>query len=54
MWHELAHVVHGAHAESERGNHTLAGIAYIGAGFFLAPILIGIPLMIYGFYKLMK
>ena len=31
-----------------------AGVVYIVAGFFLAPILIGIPLMLYGFWKLCK
>jgi hypothetical protein len=52
--HHLAHLIHGARHESERGNHKLAGIAYIVAGFFLVPILIGIPLMIFGVCKLFK
>lgn len=53
-WHHLAHLLHGAHHESERGNHKLAGVVYLVAGFFLAPLIIGIPLMIYGAYKLTR
>jgi hypothetical protein len=51
-WRHLTHLLHGAQRESEKGNNKLAGVVFIVAGFFLAPLLIGIPLMIYGFYKL--
>ena len=53
-WQHLAHILHGAQHEEKHGHHKLAGVAYIVAGFFLAPLLIGIPLMLYGFYKLCK
>ena len=54
-WHHLAHLFHGAHRESEKGNHKLARIAYLVAGVVFAPFgVIGIPIMIYGFYMLCK
>ena len=48
------HYLHHAHKADEGGNHKLAGVILIVVGFFLAPALIGIPIMIYGFYKLCK
>lgn len=47
-WH---HLLHGAH----RGEHSspkTAAVIYIVVGVFLAPMLIGIPILIYGIYKL--
>lgn len=52
--HHWAHALHAAHRESERGNHKGAAWIYIIVGLFMTPILIGIPIMIYGFYKLAK
>lgn len=47
--------IHGAaHAAHNKSNPKLAGIILIVIGFFLAPMLIGIPLMIFGFVKLFK
>jgi hypothetical protein len=54
MFNHWLHLVHGARHEEERGHHKLAGVIYIVVGFFMAPILVGIPLMLYGFYKLTK
>ncbi len=54
MNHLLHHLIHSARHEESRGNHKLAATAYIVGGFFLAPFLIGIPMMLYGFYKLGK
>ena len=47
-WQQL---LHGAH----RGEHSsprTAAVVYIVVGFFLAPMIIGIPILIYGVYKL--
>jgi len=52
--HHWLHGLHAAQHESHRGNHKAAGLAYIVVGFFMAPLLIGIPIMCYGFYKLLK
>ena len=52
-FHNFVHVmVHGARHAEKDGNHKLAGVVYIVVGFFLTPWLIGIPIMLYGFYKL--
>ena len=48
------HLLHNAHQAEEHGNHKLAGVVYIVVGFFLAPALIGFPLMAYGVYLLFK
>lgn len=48
------HGIHAAHQASRRGNHKVAGVICLLVGFFTAPMLIGIPLMVYGFYKLAK
>ncbi len=45
----LEMVAHAAHEDSK-----LAGVVLIVVGVFLTPFLIGIPLMIWGFYKLFK
>ena len=45
----LEMVAHAAHEDSK-----LAGVVLIVVGFFLAPFLIGIPLMLFGAYKLCK
>ena len=47
----IRHLMQGAHNADKNGSHKLAGVVYIVVGFFLAPVLIGIPLMLYGFYK---
>jgi hypothetical protein len=48
------HALHTAHNAEHRGEGKAAAWAYIVIGFFMAPLLIGIPIMIYGFYKLAK
>jgi len=48
------HLLHRAHDAGKSGNGKAAAVAYIVIGFFMAPILVGIPIMIYGFYKLAK
>lgn len=54
-YHNFVHqMVHGAREAEKHGNHKLAGIVYIIIGFFLAPALIGFPMMVYGFVKLFK
>ncbi|MGA2256830.1 MAG: hypothetical protein ABSG53_19440 [Thermoguttaceae bacterium] len=53
-FHHVFHMLHNAHQADERGNHKLAGVVYIVVGFFLTPVLIGFPLMLYGVYKLFK
>lgn len=51
MWHWL----HAAHVAAHEKKHPkLAGLGLIFIGFFLAPMLIGIPIMIYGIYKLFE
>ena len=47
-------LMHGAHCANKNGGHKLAGVIYIVVGFFLAPVLIGLPLMAYGAYLLFK
>jgi hypothetical protein len=47
------HAFHAAH-KGEKDNSKLAAVVYIVVGFFFAPMLIGIPLLIYGVYKLCK
>lgn len=47
------HLLHGAH-RGEHDSPKLAAVIYIIVGFFFAPMLIGIPIMLYGFYKLLK
>lgn len=51
---QWTHLLHGAHSASKAGNHKTAGVMYVVIGFFMAPLLIGIPIMLYGFYKLLK
>jgi hypothetical protein len=51
MWnHFLAHLIHGARHEKEHPK--LMGVVLIIVGIITAPMLIGIPIMLYGFYKL--
>lgn len=46
-------VHHAVHAAAhEKKNPKLAGVILIVIGVFFTPFLIGIPIMIYGFYKL--
>lgn len=52
--HQWIHLLHKAHEVSKGGNSKVAAVAYIVIGFCMAPILVGIPIMIYGFYKLAK
>jgi len=42
------------HAAKEQKESKLAGVILIVIGFFLAPVLIGVPIMLVGFYKLCK
>ena len=55
---DLNYVTHqlmgGAHNANNNGNHKVAAVIYIAVGFFLAPVLIGFPLMAYGVYLLFK
>ncbi len=53
-FNHIVHLLHSAHGEDEHGSHKLAGVAYIVIGFFLTPLLIGVPLMFYGVYKLFE
>ena len=48
------HWIHGAHhaANAASKGSKLGAVVLIIIGFFLAPMLIGIPLMIYGFVLL--
>jgi hypothetical protein len=48
------YLVQSAHHADANGSHKLAGVVYIVVGFFLAPALIGVPLIVYGVYKLFK
>lgn len=50
LWQQL---LHGA-AHSRHKSPKTAAIVMIVVGFFMAPMLIGIPIMIYGFYLLSK
>lgn len=52
--HHWLHWLHAAQEEGHRGNHKAAGVAYLVVGLFMAPVLIGIPIMLYGLYKLAK
>ncbi len=52
--HHILHLLHNAHKEGEKGNHKVEGAVYIGTGFAFAPMLVGIPMMLYGVYKLCK
>jgi hypothetical protein len=49
-WH---HALHAAR-HNEHKNAKASAVVYIVIGFFFAPMLIGIPIMLYGFYKLSK
>jgi len=49
-WHHLTHIVHGAMHEKQ--NPKLAGVVLVVIGLFLTPILIGIPILLLGIYKL--
>jgi len=48
------HWLHGAHhaAHAASKGSKLGAVILIVIGFFLAPMLIGIPMMIYGFIQL--
>lgn len=48
------HGIHAAHQASRRGQHKTAAVIYIIVGFFTAPLLIGVPIMLYGLWKLVK
>lgn len=50
-WHHVAHMAQHA---GKHGNNTAAGVLWIVCGFFLTPILIGVPMICYGIYKLCK
>jgi len=42
------------HAAHEKKSNKFAALVLIVVGFFFAPMLIGIPIMLLGFYKLFK
>jgi hypothetical protein len=52
MSNHWMHFFHSARHAEQHGSNKTAGIAYIIIGFFFAPLLFGIPIMIYGIYKL--
>ncbi|MEM7205319.1 MAG: hypothetical protein AAF628_34000 [Planctomycetota bacterium] len=52
--HPWFHLVHGAAHEAQRGNSKVAGVMFIIIGFFTAPMLIGIPIMLLGLWKLCR
>jgi hypothetical protein len=49
MLHTLRHGEKHAHTKKDK---TFVAIGYIVVGFFLAPLLIGLPLIAYGVYLL--
>jgi hypothetical protein len=52
---DMKHIGHIVHAASHEEQHPkLAGVVLIIIGLFFTPWLIGIPILIYGFYKLLK
>ena len=52
-WMHLFHAAnHGTHDKGIGGK--VAAVFLIIIGFFFAPVLFGIPIMIYGFYRLFK
>jgi hypothetical protein len=53
MSHHWWHLLHSAH-HGEHDSPKLAAVLYIIVGFFFAPMLIGIPILLYGLYKLFK
>ena len=55
FFHNLTHVlVHSARHAEKHGNYKVAGVALLIIGFFLTPMLVGIPMMVYGFCLLFK
>lgn len=54
MSHHWWHFLHHAKHASDHGQNKIAGVILLIVGFFLAPMLIGIPLMLFGAYKLLK
>ncbi len=53
MSHQWWHLLHGAR-HGEHKSPKLAAFVYIIVGFFFAPMLIGIPILLYGIYLLCK
>jgi len=52
MLHHWFHVLHAA--QHDKSDSKWTAVLLIVVGFFLAPMLIGIPLMIMGFIRLFK
>lgn len=50
--HWIHHAVHAAAHDKEHPK--LSGVILIIIGLFLTPWMIGIPILIYGFYKLCR
>lgn len=50
----LKHAVREAFTAQSKGEHKAAGVMYIIIGFFLTPMLIGIPILAYGIYKVSR
>jgi hypothetical protein len=46
--------LHAAHAAVHSKQNKTAGVMLLVVGFFLAPVLVGIPLMIAGVVRLLK
>jgi hypothetical protein len=54
-FNHINHLFRGIQAASHEKKHPkIAGLILMVIGFFFVPMLIGIPMMIYGFYKLVK
>lgn len=45
---------YAAHAAHDKKNPKLSGVVLIVIGLCLAPFIIGIPIMAWGFYKLLS
>lgn len=54
MSHMWWHLFHSAHREDEQGRGKAAGVMYVILGLITAPMLIGIPVLLFGFYKLLR
>lgn len=52
MSHHWMHLTHAASHAKGKSENIIAGLLLIVFGFFLTPMLIGVPMIIYGIYKL--
>jgi len=54
-FNRLNYLCRGIQAAAHEEKHPkVAGLILMVIGFFFVPMLIGIPMMLYGFYKLLK